>query len=463
MIEGNRLSFHFMGIGGIGQSALAKMALWHGHQVTGCDNAISETTREMETMGIQVFRGHDPRHLDGVDYLVVSDAIRHDEAEKQNAQARNIGVMRRGEMLGLLMNDCVGQKVGVAGTHGKSTTTAMLGVGLQEAGMDPTVVIGAEVAALGGNVRRGHGPVFVAEACEAFGSFLFLKPTIALITNIEADHLDYYQNMDNIKTAYSRFLENVPDDGTVIACGEDPTATEAASKSGRRFLTYGVKEETFDFHGKIISHWEDQTVFRVWHGNQELGEVRLSVPGRHNVLNALAALSAGVRLKVDLHRFIRGLSNYRGAGRRFERLGERNGILYYSDYAHHPTEIIATIQAARSRYPDRRLIVVFQPHLFSRTKLFMDDFADALAAADVVIVTGIYAAREDPIEGVSAESLYQRLAVRESGLEVYCIEEENDVPARLERIAGSGDFVIFMGAGSIHEVGVNYLKGLNVR
>jgi UDP-N-acetylmuramate--alanine ligase len=461
---------HFLGIAGIGVSALAQAAQARGIRVSGSDpHADPEShaaIRRLQAGGAVVYSRHDAANLAAdVDLVVASAAVDAANPEIRAAQARGIPVVSRAEALGRLMAAHRGPKFAVAGTHGKTTTTAMLGVILQHAGLDPTIFVGGEVAALGGNVRIGSetGP-FVAEACEAYDSFLYLKPDIALLTNVEADHLDHFGTFDKVVESFRRFLEGVtPGSGKIIACMDDPgvrTVLEGLT-SNPAILGYGLEaaealSQATDIALGAITTFE-------WQGIRGPIPIRLQVPGRHNVLNALAAATAAGELGVHIEEIAAGLATFTGASRRQERLGEgtldgKGGILVLDDYAHHPTEIRATLAALRGAYPGRRLVAAFQPHLYSRTRDFLPEFAEALAQADVVFVTDTYAAREAPIPDVDAEEIVVRIHKREPNRLAWFLPYQREIPAWLRRIVQSGDVVVFLGAGDIRDQGEAFAR-----
>lgn len=461
---------HFLGIAGIGVSALAQAALARGIQVSGSDpHADPESNpaiQRLQAGGATVYNRHDAANLaEDVDLVVASAAVDAANPEIRAAMERDIPVVSRAEALGRLMAAHRGPKIGVAGTHGKTTTTAMLGVILQHAGLDPTVFVGGEVAAFCGNVRVGSetGP-FVAEACEAYDSFQYLEPDIAILTNVEADHLDYYGTFDKVVESFRRFLDGVPNgSGRIIACMDDPGVRTVLEKiaASPKVVGYGIDaaEESSRAEKLAIG---TITTFE-WRGTEGAIPVRLQVPGRHNVLNALAAATAAAELGVSAAEIAAGLATFTGASRRQERLGEgkldgKSDILVLDDYAHHPTEIRATLAALRGAYPGRRLVAVFQPHLYSRTRDFLPQFAEALALADSIIITAIYAAREAPIAGVDAEDIVTRIGKQEPRRPTRFVPDKHKIPALLREAVRPGDVVLFLGAGDIREQGETFAQ-----
>jgi len=466
---------HFLGIAGIGVSALAQVAQARGIRVSGSDpNADPATNPAIARLlegGATLYREHKAGNLAAdVDLVVASAAVAEDNPEVRAALARGVRVVSRADFLGELMEAHRGPKIAVAGTHGKTTTTGMLGVLLQNAGLDPTVFVGGEVAELGGNVRVGseEGP-FVAEACEAYDSFHSLKPDIAILTNVEADHLDHYGTAERVQASFVRFLENLRPGGTIVACADDPGAKEVLSRlPSVASLTYGITNGDAEMHAHSLQ-LDTQTTF-VW-GDPVVPyydtRIVLNVPGKHNVLNALAAAGVAMLLHVPVAEIAEGLRAFHGATRRQEILGEaalENGsVLVMDDYAHHPTEIRATLDALRSAYPQRRLVAIFQPHLYSRTRDFMTQFAEALALADAVFVTDIYAARETPIAGVRAADIVKQAVKLNSEAPMIYVPDKKDLPHTVAALARPGDLTLFLGAGDIRTQGERFLKLLQER
>ena len=368
---------HFVGAGGVGMSGIAEILLLATPlEISGCDLARSDVTARLEKLGAKISIGHDPAHLAQADLVVISSAVAESNPEVAAARERGIPVIRRAEMLGEIMR--LKQGVAVAGTHGKTTTTSLTGMVLTEAGFDPTIVVGGQVHILGTNARLGKGDYLVAEADEYDRSFLELTPVVAVITNVEADHLDTYRDLDDILEAFATFANRVPFFGAVVACADDAGVRRLLPRIKKRVVTYGESPEAM-LTARSLRLEATSTTFDVWDaGEGSLGSVRLRLPGRHNVLNALAAVAAARELLIPFETIARALAAFTGVVRRFELKGERDGVLVVDDYAHHPTEIRATLAAARQVYPQRRLVALFQPHLFSRTRDFTDDFGRAL-------------------------------------------------------------------------------------
>lgn len=467
---------YFIGIGGIGMSGLAQAALARGDEACGSDAHPSHVTRRLQAMGIRVYEGHSAEHIaaEKPDLVVASAAIRPDNPEIAAAVQAAIPVMSRAEFLGQLMLKYSGPRVAIAGTHGKTTTTAMAALVLMEGGLDPTVLVGGDVPLLGGNARVGRGEAFVTEACEAYGSFLQIPGQIRVITNIEADHLDYFGTVDRLFQSFRTFALGSPAQGSgcVIACCDDKGAAQLARslEGAVRLVLYGLDagaQGSEDLGGAYRLTGQDVhltgmgshflAVRRDEVSERAAVPVDLCVPGIHNVRNALAALAAGMEAGVPMDVAARALASFRGVERRFEVLGEVNDIAVVDDYAHHPTEIAATLAAARQAYPDRRLVAVFQPHLYSRTRDFLQSFAEVLAGFDAAIITEIYPAREDPIPGVSSKLLAKRVAELAPERTILYSRELADAASALEDISRPGDVICTIGAGDVREVASMFL------
>jgi UDP-N-acetylmuramate--alanine ligase len=447
---------HFVGAGGVGMSGLAEILLLSTPlEISGCDRERSENTERLTALGAKIAYGHDVSHLESADLVVISSAISEGNPEVAEARRRGIPVIRRAEMLAEIMR--LKQGVAIAGTHGKTTTTSLTGLVLTEAGFDPTIVVGGRVRILGTNARLGKGEHLVAEADEYDRSFLELTPVVAVITNIEADHLDTYRDLSEILDAFTAFANRVPFYGAVVACLDDAGVRRILPGVKRRVVTYGDSPEA-SLRADRIRLEASGTTFEVWEGQTwSLGEVRLPLPGRHNVANALAAIAVGRELSVPFPTIARALKDFTGVVRRFETKGEREGVLVLDDYAHHPTEISATLAAARQVHPGRRLVALFQPHLFSRTRDFAEDFGRALLAADVAIVTDVYPSREKPIAGVTGE-LVASAARRAGHSDVVYVSEKTEVVDRLCELLKAGDLLITLGAGDVVRLGEAYLQ-----
>jgi UDP-N-acetylmuramate--alanine ligase len=452
---------HFVGAGGVGMSGLAEILLLSTPlEISGCDRERSENTDRLTGLGARISLGHDPAHVAEVDVVVISSAVDESNPDVSAARERGIPVIRRAQMLGQVMR--LKQGIAVAGTHGKTTTTSLTGMVLTEAGFDPTIVVGGRVRILGTNARLGRGDFIVAEADEYDRSFLELTPDVAVVTNVEADHLDCYRDLNEILDAFVLFANRVPFYGAVVACLDDPGVGALLPRVEKRVVTYGESPQAH-IRARDIRLEESGTRFEVWDSEQgRLGEVRLPLPGRHNVANALAAIAVGRELLIPFETIAGALAGFTGVVRRFEKKGDRAGVLVVDDYAHHPTEISATLAAARQVYPDRRLVAVFQPHLFSRTRDFATEFGRALLGADVAVVTDIYPSREKPLPGVTGQLVVR--AAREAGhRNLIYIADRKRVAERLERLLKPGDLLLTMGAGDVVRFGEGYLAGDGIR
>ncbi|MFY9552505.1 MAG: UDP-N-acetylmuramate--L-alanine ligase [Thermoanaerobaculia bacterium] len=453
-----RLSrLHFVGAGGVGMSGIAELLLLATPlEISGCDLARSDNVARLEKLGARIALGHDPLHVDGADLLVISSAVAESNAEVAAARAKGVPVIRRAEMLGEIMR--LKQGIGVAGTHGKTTTTSLTGMVLTEAGFDPTIVVGGQMHILGTNARLGKGEYLVAEADEYDRSFLELTPVVAVITNVEADHLDTYRDLDDIRDAFAAFANRVPFYGAVVLCADDPGARSLIPRIKRRLVTYGESPDA-TLSARAVRLEASGTTFEVWNGEQgKLGSVRLRLPGRHNVANALAAIAVGRELLVPFETIGRALEAFTGVVRRFEKKGERGGVLVVDDYAHHPTEVAATLSAARQVYPDRRLVALFQPHLFSRTRDFAPEFGRALSAADAAVVMDVYPSREKPLPGVTGELVADAVGRNGSGPPVTYVSQKTKVVDVLEKTLRPGDLLLTLGAGDVVKFGEEYLR-----
>ena len=464
---GNTRRVHFIGIGGIGMSGIAELLANLGYEVTGSDVKRSPVTDRLSSLGINVHYGHDAANIGHADVVVVSSAVRTGNPETVEAVRRQIPVIPRAEMLAELMR--LRYAVAVAGAHGKTTTTSMIALVLERAGLDPTAVIGGRLSAFGSNARLGRGELMVAEADESDRSFLKLFPSIAVITNIDHEHLESYGSFGDLQQAFVDFANKVPFYGAVVACVDDARLREVLPRITRRVTTYGLDSADADVTARDIEcgplEVRAKVVQRRRSGSQTatstLGQLKLSVPGRHNLQNALATVAVGLELGLAFDQIATGLESFRGAERRFEVRGEINDILVVDDYGHHPTEISAVIDAARS-LGRRRIVVAFQPHRFTRTAALLDAFGPSLHGADRILLTGIYAAGEDPMPGITLESLAS--AVRKTvTAPVDVVPALEDVAPALAKIAAPGDVVITLGAGSIGSVSERLVEILKTR
>jgi UDP-N-acetylmuramate--alanine ligase len=444
---------HFVGIGGVGMSGIAEVLLTLGYKVSGSDAAVSASTRRLSSLGAIVDRGHAAEHVAGAGVVVVSSAIRADNPELLAARAQRIPVVPRAEMLAELMRFRRG--IAVAGTHGKTTTTSLIASVLSEGGMDPTFVIGGQLLSAGANARLGGGKWLVAEADESDGSFLRLNPQIAVVTNIDADHLENYGgDFERVRAAFSEFLHRLPFYGLAVLCVDDPEVASLAAAMPRHTVRYGFGEEA-DVRATHAVQDAGRTRFTLRLPDTEAIEVTLNLPGRHNVLNALAAAAIGWQLGVAPESIARALEQFQGIGRRFNLLGELdfgNGkVLLVDDYGHHPRELQAVFDAARAGWPQRRLVVAFQPHRYTRTRDLFDDFAAVLSSVDALLLTEVYPAGEAPIPGADTKALAR--AVRARGrIDPVLVGSVRDLPNVLVDVLVDGDLLLLLGAGDIGHV-----------
>ena len=452
---------HFVGIGGIGMSGIAEILLDQGFKVSGSDKSLSEVTERLQKLGATVYEGHRPENIaSDVDTLVYSSAVMLENPEVLEAQRRKIPIVRRAEMLAEVMRLKYG--IGIAGTHGKTTTTSMISLILMEGGLDPTVIVGGKLSGLGGtNARLGKGEFIVVEADEFDRSFLSITPTIAVLTTLETDHLDCYRDLEDIKGAFIQFANKVPFYGFIVMCLDEPALQDVMPMMRKRkILTYGLNPQA-DLQAVDIRHKSDTSSFTVVRNSIDLGPITLQVPGKHNVRNSLAAISVGLELGIPFTQVKSGIEKFGGVFRRWELKGEADGISVYDDYAHHPTECKATLSGAKAGWR-RRVVCVFQPHLYTRTRDFYEEFGKAFLLSDVLIVTDIYPAREEPIQGITGE-LVANAAKQFGHKDVQYVPDKKAVPSVLLKTVKKGDIVITMGAGDIWKYGEEYLKQLKMR
>jgi UDP-N-acetylmuramate--alanine ligase len=450
---------HFVGIGGIGLSGIAEVLLNLGYQVSGSDLAESEITRRLAGLGGTVSYGHRAENVEGASVVVYSSAVRPQNPEVVAARAAGIPVIPRAEMLAELMRLKYG--VAIAGAHGKTTTTSMIAQLLSHAGLDPTAVIGGRLDSLGSNAKLGQGDFLVAEADESDGSFLKLTPTIAVVTNIDPEHLDYYTGgIEQIKETFLSFINKIPFYGLAVLCLENEHLQALLPRIEKRHLTYGLAPQA-DLWARDLTLREFHSSFEVMRGGDSLGRIELAMPGEHNVRNCLAAVAVGLELDVPIETIREALHHFRGVQRRFHPRGEAGGVLVIDDYGHHPTEIRATLTAARRAF-GRRVVVAFQPHRYTRTRDLLSEFATAFYDADYLVVTEIYAASEDPIPGINAQRLCD--ALREHGHKnVVLIPQKDRIADHLEGVVRPGDMVVTLGAGDIWKVGRDLLLRLEAK
>ncbi len=449
---------HFVGIGGIGMSGIAELLLNLGYQVSGSDVKESDLTRRLGSLGASVAIGHHADHIKGADVVVLSSAIADDNPELRAARLMGkIPVIRRAEMLAELMR--LKYSVLVAGAHGKTTTTSMISTVLSRGGLDPTVVIGGRLNAWGTNAKLGTGDFMVAEADESDGTFLLLPPTIAVVTNIDLEHLDYYRDLDHIQETFLEFINKVPFYGQAVLCLEDANTQKILPRVTKRFVTYGFSSQA-DFQARDVRTQGLTTSYRAFYQGEALGEIEIRIPGRHNVLNSLAVLAVARELELAWPDIQAGLRDMTGVQRRFQIKGEANGVLVLDDYGHHPNEIRAVLETLADCFPTHRRLVVFQPHRYTRTRALLDEFARCFYQSDVLLMTDIYAASEKPIPGISGELLAQRIAAHGHQDLHYCPTLEETLE-KLRSLVVPGDVVITLGAGSIWQVGEALLEALH--
>ncbi|WP_456155299.1 UDP-N-acetylmuramate--L-alanine ligase [Veillonella sp.] len=452
MLEGIH-KIHLIGIGGSGMRAIANILIQKGYEVSGSDVKESDVIERFRQMGATVHIGHNADYVNGVDAVVRSTAIREDNPEIVAAKEQGITILHRSDIVKAVLD--VTNGIAVAGAHGKTSTTSMIGQILVEGAMDPTVIIGGEVDYLKGSSCLGAGEYSVVEADESDGSFLKLKPKTIVITNIEDDHMDHYKTMDNLLNAFCQFVETLPMDGKAVVCGDNDNIRFIMSKVNRQFITYGLEEDN-DYVAKNIHYEDSSLVYDVFHKGENLGRVSLRVPGNHNVLNSLASfIVAHECCHVPVAFIVKALGKFIGAKRRFETKGHVAGVWVVDDYAHHPTEIKATLKAAKE-LEKHRVICVFQPHRYSRTFLLKDEFATAFTSADEIYMTDIYSSGEDPIEGIDGHTIPNAIS-EATQQHVNYVEDVNDLPAILAKVVRQNDLVITMGAGSINQYGPKLL------
>lgn len=441
-------SLHFIGIGGIGMSAIAKILLHDGFTISGSDVAESHLTQELIANGADIRYGHHPENIPaGAEAVVYSSAVKTDNVEMVEARRRGLRIYKRAEMLAYLMS--IKDGIGVAGAHGKTTTSAMIATMLEAAGCDPTVIIGGMLPAIGGNAKAGKGANLVAEADESDGTFLLLLPKIAVVTNIEADHLDYYHDLDTIVDAFGQYLRQIPEDGFAVICNDCATLRELAQEIPGRYIRYGLHSPG-DYQALDLCYENGGVCGDVYYHGEKLGRLQLQVAGAHNICNALAAVAVGRELGLTFAQCAAGLSQFTGTGRRYELLAEKDGFRVVDDYAHHPTEIAATIQAARSQGV-KKMMAVFQPHRYSRTQEMYREFAVALLDADRVLLCELYPAFEQPIPGVSAKLIVEELR-RLGHPHVAYAETLEEAYTFLLRELTDEDLLLVMGAGNVRSL-----------
>lgn len=443
---------HFIGIGGIGMSGIAEILINLGYEVSGSDLKSSEQTRRLESLGAKIYQGHFPSNISDYHVVVTSSAIDPNNPEIIEARKRRIPIIHRSEMLAELVR--LKHGIGIAGTHGKTTTSSMLATVLSDAGMNPTAIIGGKVFNFGSNARAGEGQYIVFEADESDGSFLKLLPSIGIVTNIDADHLDHYKYFEGLKEAFLQYINNIPFYGYSVLCTDDSIVREILPRVDRPYYTYGFNLDA-DFTAHNVRMDNGRTCFTCNYKKSPVGDFVLSQLGNHNVVNSLSVIAVALELGLDYETIRSGLSNFRGVGRRLEKIGEKKGITVMDDYGHHPTEIRATLLALKNL--GRRIVVVFQPHRYTRTELLWDEFGQAFANADEVFLTDIYPAGEEPIEGVSTELICRAMKKHENR-EPFYVRKFEEIPSSVAAHLQEGDIVLTLGAGDIYKTGPAILE-----
>ncbi|MEM6296989.1 MAG: UDP-N-acetylmuramate--L-alanine ligase [Myxococcota bacterium] len=452
---------HFVGIGGIGMSGIAEVLVNLGYRVTGTDLSETDTTRRLVELGATVHKGHSPEHLGDADVVVTSSAVGRDNSEVVAARQRKIPVIPRAEMLAELMR--LKEGIAVAGSHGKTTTTSLIASIFAAADLDPTVVIGGKVNQFGSNARLGHSDLLLAEADESDGSFLFLTPTFAVITNIDNEHLDHYGSVDKVLDAFVGFANRVPFYGAAVVCLDDPNVAAVLPQLHKSITTYAIERADADYVAAEVKHDGVHTSFRVLCRGKDRGTFELRMPGVHNVANALAALAVADIFEIPTDTIRKGLADFDGVQRRFTLKGEVAGVTVVDDYGHHPTEIRATLDGARTSFAERRLLAVVQPHRYSRLRDNFQEFVECLDAADVVVVTDVHPAGEAPITGFSGETLAAALRARTPDRTIVHARDFEQLPAQLAQMCASGDLVLTLGAGSITRIGPRLVERLEAK
>lgn len=447
---------HFVGIGGIGMSGIAELLLNLGYTVSGSDLAASDITRRLEALGGKVYQGHDPGWVEGADVVVVSSAIDPENPEVRAALEAAVPVIPQAEMLAELMR--LKYSVAVAGAHGKTTTTSIVASVLAKGGLDPTVVIGGKLKSIDANAVLGQGEFIVAEADESDGSFLKMSPTIAVVTNIDREHLDFYRDLDAIKKVFSDFIDRIPFYGLAVLCLDNEPIQDLIPKIRKRFCTYGLSSQA-DFQARNVSFEGLQSRFDVYREGVRLGRITLNLPGIHNVNNALASIAVGTELRIPFEVIKEALETIEGVQRRLEVKGTAGGVTVVDDYGHHPTEIKTTLATVRESWPEHRIVVVFQPHRYSRTRALFDDFTRAFYQSDLLLVLPIYPAGEKPLEGVDGRKLFD--SIRAHGhKDVVFAESSEQAAAHLSEMLRPGDLLLTLGAGDVWKIGMLALETL---
>jgi len=447
---------HFVGIGGSGMSGIAELLINLGYKVSGSDVVVSESTKRLLKLGAKISIGHKAQNLNSAEVLVLSSAVNQNNEEVLEAKARKIPAIPRAEMLAELMRLKYG--IAIGGSHGKTTTTSMVSTILAEGHLDPTSVIGGRLKSLGTGAKLGKGDFLVAEADESDGSFLKLSPTVVVVTSLDNDHLDFFKNMQGIKSAFLKFINHIPFYGVSVLCLDDENIRSLLPEVKKRFITYGIKEKA-DYTAKNIALSGKLTSYDVYFHEKKIGEINMKMPGLHNVQNSLAAIAVGLELDIPFNSIAESLKNFSGLERRFQVKSDLNNLLIIDDYGHHPTEIKATLKTLKEIYKRKRIIVVFQPHRYTRTKLLLKDFFSSFCDADILIIAPIYSANEEPINGVSENLIFE--GVKKQGHKnVLMMKDKQEILEYLVKSVKANDVVLTLGAGDIWKVGEELIKKL---
>ena len=451
-IFGKTKTIHFIGIGGIGMSGMAELLHNHGFNITGSDINISDRTLHLQSLGIKILNGHDKKNINSANLIVYSSAVKSDNPEIIRGNEMDIPIIKRAELLGELLK-IKKTSIAISGTHGKTTTASMISSILIEANLDPTIIIGGIVNQFNNNNISGLGDIIVAEADEFDKSFLSLNPTFSIVNNMELEHLDIYKDMEDLENSFAQFANSIPFYGTTCIGIDCPGLTNMLPKVKKNYKTFGIKNKNADIIAENISFDAHKSSFEaIIHNNKKIN-INLNVPGLHNIYNALAAITLSLEIGIDTNNIIKGLKQYNGVKRRFDIKYKNinNNIMLIDDYAHHPSEVEATIDAIKSGWKDRRIVTIFQPHLYSRTKEFYKDFSKALIKSDVNILLPIYPAREEPIKNVSSKLIKNQLEI-DNHIKTYNCEQKQDLPEIINRIKKDNDIIVFMGAGDIYKL-----------
>ncbi len=455
-VFGRTKHIHMVGIGGIGMSGIAEILLLRGYKVTGSDNSTSETTKRLEELGAVIYKSHKASNIEGADVVVYTSAVKaEDNVETRESLNRMIPTIKRSEMLAELMRMKYG--IGIAGTHGKTTTTTMTGHVVQDGNFDPTIIVGGRVHSFDKtNAVVGKGDIIIVEADEYDRTFLRLSPSMAVITNIEAEHLDIYKDLDDVKEAFIEFANKVPFYGVVIVCLDDENVRSILPRIVRRTISYGLTPQA-QIRAVNIEQEGFKSTFTVLNKEKVLGEVTLKAPGEYNIKNALASIAVGIELNMSFEQIQSGIKQFKGVFRRFQPKLDTKELLVIDDYAHHPTEVQASIKGAKRGWENRRIVAVFQPHLYSRTQDMYKEFGLSFFDAEVLVVTDVYPSREKPIEGETGK-LISDTAKKYGHRDVHYLEDKNELPSKLKELVQPGDIVITMGAGDIYKYGEEFVE-----